>query len=308
MAQEASAMASFCTHCASPVAESERFCSKCGAATGNAGPAAPTASATSAPVNAAATPTGAAAAAPPPTAYYRVSPPPKKDNRVLAVIWIIAGFFVVMGIAGVVGIVFVSRHFQHRVKEIQEQSRPTAAEWASSARARRVTNVCDLLPDADVARTIQIPIVRSLSRGAQTCTYYADGMASDFMKKKLAQQRQFNSTPAQQREMESIISRFGRSMGSDQTISPNGQTPVFMVTLLAQDGKFQMGLMKPIFKGMGPLGKMNEISGLGDEAFSASDSLLLVRKGDAAIMFTYNYLTDGTPKAEALARQILTQL
>ena len=109
-------------------------------------------------------------------------------------------------------------------------------------------------------------------------------------------------------DAESIISRFGRSMGSDQTISPNGQTPVFMVTLLAQDGKFQMGLMKPIFKGMGPLGKMNEISGLGDEAFSASDSLLLVRKGDAAIMFTYNYLTDGTPKAEALARQILTQL
>jgi hypothetical protein len=60
-----------------------------------------------------------------------------------------------------------------------------------------------------------------------------------------------------------------------------------------------------MFSAMRSANGMTEVPGLGDEAFTVPDSLLLVRKGDAALMFTYTYLPDGTPKAEALARQIL---
>lgn len=226
----------------------------------------------------------------------------------LAIVLIIVGFFVVMGIAGIVGVVYVSHRVKQRFHEIQEQSRPTEAESAASARARRVTDVCALLPDADVSQAIGIPIVRSLSRNTKTCTYYAEGVASDFLAKKMAQQHQTDMTPEQQKKMQSIISGFSKNLGSDESASPNGQTPVLVVTLAPRGGKFQMGLMKPIFNSMGAIGQMNEIHGLGDEAISASDSLLVVRKGDAVITFAYNYLVDGTPKAEILAREVLGQL
>jgi hypothetical protein len=60
--------------------------------------------------------------------------------------------------------------------------------------------------------------------------------------------------------------------------------------------------------GIGGMGGIDAIDGIGDEAFSKSDSMMFVRKGDKLIRIMYMSCPCGTDAIKPLAKKIVANL
>lgn len=282
-------MANFCVQCGAPL-DTGPFCVKCGADMRRVGtPAQPQAAAPAA---------------------------PRQGMSALARLGIatIAILFV-LGAVGAVGVYYLAHRVGQKIHQAADEvlasssdsSSGNSGAAASGAASGSAGDVCRFLSKHDVSRAIGVEIVRTNSE-ANVCTYLAKGTQSEMSAKHLA--AMMGSRGADQKSQQMIqnisggmIKAFATEKHPGQDSS--GEVPVFNFSVDPHAAEAQMQLNQ---KGLSVLGDMQQLSGIGDEAFVSSDGMLMVRKGTNLIRITYITCPCGTEAVKPLAKKIADAL
>jgi hypothetical protein len=276
-------MAGFCKNCGTPLADGQAFCTKCGVAVG--GPAVRPAVPGLSPVS----PMAAA---------------PQKSNSTLIKVLLIGGAIVVFfGIAGVIGLVYVGRHFAHQMGFDDKSNFTYHGPVLGGA------NPCSLLSEEDVAEVVKMPVVRveqipGLHTGAG-CVYSVTGDERDLVTTHISMNKE-QTTEAQRRQMESIAqSAFRNPSGGSYDIPRHpGETPVFIFNVDNNAAKVQMGIMHMAFSRM-PQATVTDLPDTGDDAFDLFNTMIMARKGDTVAHVVYMACPCTRDDAVSLVKKIV---
>jgi zinc-ribbon domain len=278
-------MAGFCKNCGSPLADNQAFCTKCGVAVGTAATARPAVPGLS-PVS----PMGTA--------------PQKSNNSTLIRVLLICGAVVlVFGIAGVVGLVYVGRHFAHQMGLDDPRNMQYHGPVLGGA------DPCSLLSKEDVAEVVKLPVVRveqmpGLHTGAG-CVYSVTGSEEDLVDVHISMNKE-QTTEAQRRQMEGIAqSAFRNPSGGSYNIPRHpGEAAVFIFNVDNNAAKMQMGMMHVVFSRM-PQASITVLPGTGDDAFDLFDTMIMARKGDTVAHVVYMACPCTRDDAVSLVKKIV---
>jgi hypothetical protein len=138
------------------------------------------------------------------------------------------------------------------------------------------------LSKEDVSRAIGVTILET-SAADGGCSYLARGTSADMSAKHTAAML---GTKGADKKAQGMIEQFAAAIGNnmpknatDETQSADGNTVVLTFGVDANAAEEQMRLNSKAL-GMNGIGSIDAIDGIGDEAFSKSDSMMFVRKGD----------------------------
>jgi hypothetical protein len=326
-------LANFCQGCGAPVAGA--FCMKCGQPTG-----------TGAPPQASTPPPGVAPPPPQSVPQPQYAPPPQYAQPAqvqyqaparpatgggggfLKVLLIVLVGFLVLAIAGAMGMYYVGRSYLRKAGVISD---PAASSYSSSSRSsspsgssassaitgalRGVQDSCDLLSKDEVSAITGVVIEKAVSQGSDSdcgCAYFAKpGENSqrgqeDISKALKNLQAQSKVSDADgQKAMEQIVKGFVNAAGS--AANNGAEIPVVSFGITTRDGNAAYTGMMMANKLMG--GSFMQIPGLGDDAFIGPvNSIMGVRKGSTFLQIDLRALQDGREKGIAMAQKILGKI
>lgn len=247
---------------------------------------------------------------PPPPAYpqgYPMSAPKKKSSSafkwilgILITLFVLAGFFV-----------WAAYYAMHRVKDkIDAMASETQREQASVSPLK--VPICSLLSANDVGAAVGVPIVAAEERvsaqanGPNVCVYTARGTADEMASKHMdAIVKQGGANADQQKTIEQFTNMLKpKDEGANKPADPNATTPVLTMDIDAEDARIAMKVFKAL---LGTQQGEQKIS-IGDEAFDARGSVLMVMKNGHLIRFTYATCPCGTDAIKPLAKKVADQL
>jgi hypothetical protein len=298
-------MAKFCGTCGSPLNETSAFCGACGARVPQAAVAA------------------AASPVPPFTPVTTIPPvsplPPVKSGSspVGKVILVVVVVLVVLGSLSVAGMFYALHLASRKAHEFSRQVRATALSSlqadSGNAGASNVPagtlgpGACRFLSKDDVGRAIGVAIVATKTT-VDGCEYLAQGTAGDMTAKHIAAMMASKGATAQQQQMFQSLSH--SLLGGDQSqadgSSPPVSTVVMAFTIDPNAAKTQMNTNENVLGAVGPGAK--PLTGIGDEAFDASGSIMMVRKGDKLIHITYSTCPCTIDAIKPLAQRLASSL
>jgi hypothetical protein len=171
--------------------------------------------------------------------------------------------------------------------------------------------ICSLLSAEDVGAAIGVPIVSAEARvsteanPANVCVYTAKGTPDDMASKHIdAIAKQSGGTADQQQTIQQITNMLKPKKDANQPVDPNATTPVLMMDVDAEDARVTMKIFKSLL-GNQPV---REKISIGDEAFDAQGSVLMVMKNGHLIRFNYVMCPCGTDAIKPLAKKVADQL
>jgi hypothetical protein len=281
-------MAGFCKNCGSPLADDQRFCTKCGVAVGAA---------------------AARAAAP---GLSPVSPmataQQKSNNRTLIKVLLVGGAVIVLfGIAGIAGLAYLGYHFKGKMHEMGLDD-PRNMQYHGPVLGG--ADPCTLLSKEEVSEAVKMPVVRAeRTPGMEVgCEYSVTGSQDDMIAAHIAASHKAESVEAQRREMQSLSRSFSRSPGAQFGTSRHpGEAVVFMFIVDNNAAKMQMGMMRTAFSRLAP-GSFNSLDGLGEDAFDIQNALLMARQGDNIVRVMYATCPCSGDDAQTLVRKIISNM
>jgi hypothetical protein len=298
-------MAKFCGTCGSPLNETSAFCGTCGARVPQAA------------VAAAATPVPPFS---PVTTIPPVSPmPPVKSGSspvgkiILAVVLVL----VVLGTLSVAGMFYALHLASRKAHEFSRKVRDTALSSlqadSGNAGASNVPagtlgpGACRFLSKDDVGRAIGVAIVATKTT-VDGCEYLAQGTAGDMTAKHIAAMMASKGATAQQQQMFQSLSHslLGGEQNQADGNGPPVSTVVMAFTIDPNAAKTQMSTNETVLGAVGPSAK--PLTGIGDEAFDASGSVMMVRKGDKLIRITYSTCPCTIDAIKPLAQRLASSL
>jgi hypothetical protein len=295
-------MARFCGTCGSPLSETSAFCGACGARVVQAA------------VATAATPVPPFSPVPP---VPPVPLPPVKtgSSPVVKIILVVVLVLVVLGTLSVAGMFYALHLASRKAHEFSRQVRATALSSlaADNAGGSNVSagqlgpGACRFLTKEDVGRAIGVPIVATKTT-ADGCEYLAQGTAGDMTAKHIAAMMASKGATAQQQQMFQTLSHslLGGEQSQADGSSPPVSTVVMAFTIDPSAGKTQMNTNESVLDAVGPGAK--PLTGIGDEAFDASGSIMMVRKGDKLIHIIYSTCPCTIDAIKPLARRLAASL
>jgi hypothetical protein len=298
-------MAKFCGTCGSPLNETSAFCGTCGARVPQAA------------VAAAATPVPPFS---PGTTIPPLSPlPPVKSGSspVVKIILVVVLVLVVLGTLSVAGMFYALHLASRKAHEFSRQVRATALSSlqadSGNAGASHVTagtlgpGACRFLSKEDVGRAIGVAIVATKTT-VGGCEYLAQGTAGDMTAKHIAAMMASKGATAQQQQMFQSLSHslLGGEQNQADGSSPPVSTVVMAFTIDPNAAKTQMSANENVLGAVGPGAK--PLTGIGDEAFDASGSVMMVRKGDKLIRITYSTCPCTIEAIKPLAQRLASSL
>lgn len=303
-------MNTFCGKCGASVLEGAIFCGVCGAsARQSASPSTelqPAPQQVISPADPVATPGG------------NNSSPWVKVAIVAVVIIFVGGALAIGGVMYVAHRVSQKAHgYSHAILGETSPSTPdTAAEQSRDAGspANKGTafagDACRLLSREDVGHAVGIPILET-SPTDGGCSYLAKGTSADMIAKHTAAML---GAKGADKKTQGMIEQFAGAIGNnmpksttDDTQSADGNAVVITFEIDANAAKEQMRLNSKVL-GMNGMGSVDAIDGIGDEAFSKSDSMMFVRKGDKLIRIMYMSCPCSTDAIKPLAKEIVAKL
>jgi hypothetical protein len=295
-------MARFCGTCGNPLQETSAFCGACGARVPQAG----------------VTPVAMPVSPVPPVS----SPPPVKTGTspVVKIILVVVLLLVVLGSLSVAGIFYAVHLASRKAHELSRQVRETGllsalpddsgASGGSDLPAGTLgPGACRFLSKEEVGQAIGVAIVaaKTTMRG---CEYLAQGTAGDMTAKHIAAMMASKGATAQQQQMFQSLSRglLGSAQSQAEGSGPPVNTVVMAFTIDPNAAKTQMSTNENVFVlgAMGPGAK--PLTGIGDEAFDASGSVMMVRKGDKLIRITYSTCPCTIDAIKPLAQRLVASL
>jgi hypothetical protein len=291
-------MAKFCGTCGAPLQETSTFCGACGARVVQANiPIAPS----------------------PVSALPPVSPlPPVKSGSspVVKIILVVVLLLVVLGTLSVAGIFYAlhlasrkAHEFSRQVRDSALSSVPSDSGTASALDGSVGTlgpGACRLLSKEDVGRAIGVAIVATKTT-VGGCEYLAQGTPGDMVAKHIAAVLASKGVTEQQQQILHNLSGIlsGTQSQTDGTAPPVNSV-VMAFTIVPNAATTQMSTNDGASDGAGQDAK--PLTGIGDEAFDASGSVMTVRKGKKLIRITYSTCPCTIDAIKPLAQKLAASL
>jgi len=307
-------MPNFCAECGAPL-DTGPFCVKCGADMCNVG----TTSQPPSPSLVAQT------SADRPTPSTTPPVPAKQGMSTLAKLGIAAVAIIFVGAAaGAVGVYYVARKVSQRVHQAEDRilgsssdSRAISHEEGSgsggsesgrSAESGTIGDTCRLLSKQDVSKAIGVEIIRA-DPGDNACSYFAKGDEAEMLAKHATAMTASRGADKKTQQMvQSFASGMFKEFQSERPQSEqdkSGEVPVFNFSVDQHVAEEQMRLNA---KGLAVLGDMQDLPGIGDQAFVSSDGMIMVRKGNKLVRIMYVTCPCGTEQVKPLAKEIADAL
>lgn len=325
-------MANFCNKCGAP-SDGGAFCGRCGADMRKAPtPAQPPA-------------VQAASPAPAQPAFQNVPVPqvpvqpqpiaqaaPVKGSPVVKIVIGVVAFLFVGAALAIGGVYYVYYRVKQKVQEVKTEvlrdtastSDPTSGASGGSnsdskaagsgvsitdASGRSVTDACKLLSKEEVGHALGLEIVATdpVDGG---CSYLAVGTSADFTAKHTTSLPGLNGADAKTKQtLQGIAGGMFKALQSEH---PNdkpdkdGKIPVMSFSIDTNSAETQMELNEKILGGLGP--REAPIEGIGDHAFDAAGSMMMMRKGDKLVRIMYSMCPCGVEAIKPLAKKLADRL
>jgi hypothetical protein len=298
-------MARFCGTCGSPLNETSAFCGACGARVAQAA------------VAPAATPVPPFSPVPPVPPVYPLPPAQTGSSPVLKIVLVVVLLLVVLGTLSVAGMFYAMHLASRKAHEFSRQVRDTAlSSLAANGGNAGGSNVpggvlgpgdCRFLSKEDVGRAIGVAIVATKTT-VGGCEYLAQGTAGDMTAKHIAALMASKGATAQQQQMFQTLSRglLGSAQSQADGSNPPVNTVVMAFTIDPNAARTQMSMNENALDGAAPGAK--RLTGIGDEAFDASGSVMMVRKGNQLIRITYSTCPCTVDAIKPLAQRLASSL
>jgi hypothetical protein len=171
--------------------------------------------------------------------------------------------------------------------------------------------ICTLLSGDEVSAAIGVPIVSAEARvstggnAENVCVYTAKGTPDEMTSKHMdATIKQGGATADQEKTIQQFTNMLKPKKDANQPVDPNATTPVLMMDVDAEDARIAMKMLKGL---LGSQPGQQRIS-IGDEAFDAQGSMLMVKKNGHLIRFTYMMCPCSTDAIKPLAKKVADQL
>ena len=302
-------MAKFCTKCGAAL--TGVFCVKCGADMRQS--ATPTSQ--PAPQNSGSI-ASETAPAPPPLAAVPPSPSTKKKMSPLAKLGIAAVILVFAGGALAAGGIYYAVHrVRQKIHEetggiLGSSSDASSSNDSSSSTDNTMGNVCRFLSKEDVSKAIGVEIIRAQAHD-NSCDYIAKGTQADMMAKHATAMA---ATRGADQKTQQMLQQFAGGMfkvfqSENKDSKPDtGEVPVFGFSVNHVDQNTAEAQMRLNAKGLGRLGDMQELPGIGDQAFVSSDGMIMFRKGSKLAVIMFLSCPCGTEAVKPLAKEIADAL
>ncbi len=291
-------MAKFCGTCGTSLQETSTFCGACGARVVQANiPIAPS----------------------PVSAFPPVSPlPPVQtgSSPVVKIILVVVLLLVVLGTLSVAGIFYALHLASRKAHEFSRQVRDSALSSVPSDRGTASAldgsvgtlgpGACRLLSKEEVGRAIGVPIVATKTT-VGGCEYLAQGTPGDMVAKHIAALLASKGVTEQQQQVLHNLSGIlsGAQSQADGT-APAVNSVVMAFAIVPNAANAQMSTNGGASDGAGPDAK--PLTGIGDEAFDASGSVMTVRKGKKLIRITYSTCPCTIDAIRPLAQKLVASL
>ena len=328
-------MSRFCGKCGAPLPEGAGFCRACGAGVQQV--PAPAAHSGFQPVSSPPTASPAQSgfqslpsSAPPPP-FVSAAPVAKSTSPWLKIVIVLVVVILAVGAMAVGGVIYVRHKVSQKAEEYKREllgetaaatpttggdgaSSPSALPadaTASAAPSGFAGDACRLLSKQDVSRAVGVDVVGTATTDGG-CSYFAKGTSVDMTAKHATAMVSATATidKKSQGMLEQFAGAVGNSMpknGNNDNDRPDGTTVVLAFGIDTNSAEEQMRLNSKVL-GIGAIGGIDAIDGIGDEAFSKSDSMMFVRKGDKLIRITYMTCPCGTEAIKPLAKEIVANL
>ena len=208
---------------------------------------------------------------------------------VLVVLFV--GALIVVG-----GVVYVAHRVVTTAKDDLAKAGISSSDLSSVANSTH-PDACKYLSAGDVSAAVGVPIIDVKSDNG--CHYIAQGSAANFTMQHVGAMGGGKDMPAGMPGMTSASS----DTNSAET------TSLVDITINSSGGRMQMKLEKKLIGGLQVKGIINgDLQGIGDEALVIGNNLLLVRKGDMLVQFTYTNCPCSSTQIEPLAKKLVDQL
>jgi len=179
---------------------------------------------------------------------------------------------------------------------------------SSNSTDNTMGNVCRFLSKEDVSKAIGVEIIRAQAHD-NSCDYIAKGTQADMMAKHATAMA---ATRGADQKTQQMLQQFAGGMfkafqNDNKDSKPDtGEVPVFNFSVSQSDAaEAQMRLNA---KGLGRLGDMQDLPGVGDQAFVSSDGMIMARKGNKLAVIMFLSCPCGTEAVKPLAKELADSL
>jgi hypothetical protein len=179
---------------------------------------------------------------------------------------------------------------------------------------------CRFLSKAEVSQAVGLTVIRTEAREGG-CSYIAKGDPADVTAKHLSSMLGGMGADAKTQQMAQKFAGglFSQQEANDKSLAAEaatGEIPVLVLSFTAGHAAMEMKANRAAFQhlGGGATGASaansatGDLAGIGDEAYVAGGSMLMVRKGNTMVRFTYISCPCNTDNIKPLARTLASRL
>jgi hypothetical protein len=275
-----------------------------------------------------------AAFQPPPPAAYVSAPagytpgvayPAKKSNTLLKVVLAVVVLLCVGSVLALAGLYYGVQMLRQKVNQIAAQELGGSSVFSGNDSGEGFKgDPCRFLSKAEVSQAVGLAVIRTDAKD-DGCSYIAKGDPADATAKHAAAMLGGLGADAQtQKTLQKFAGAiFAQQEASDKSLSAQaatGEVPVLVVSFTSGNAPMEMRLNR------GTLGRITnvapsadqkagaqntgsgDLTGIGDEAFEAGGSMILVRKGNTVAHFTYISCPCNTGNIKPLVQMVASRM
>ena len=275
---------------------------------------------------------GPAAQIPPPAAYApapagyspAVAYPAKKSNTLLKVVIAVVLLICVGSVLALAGLYYGAQMLKQKVHQVADRELGEKNVFNNNDSGDGFKgDPCRFLSKAEVSQAVGLVVIRTDAKD-DGCSYIAKGDPADVTAKHAAAMLGGLGADAQtQKTLQKFAGAiFAQQEASDKSLSAQaatGEVPVLVVSFTSGNAPFEMKLNRGTLGriGVDPSGDQKggaqstgtgDLSGIGDEAFVAGGSMILVRKGNTVAHLTYISCPCNTGNIKPLAQMVASRL
>jgi hypothetical protein len=278
--------------------------------------------------------------APAPTAYTPANfpaPGAKKSNTLLKVVIAVVVLICVGSALALAGLYYAAQKVTQKAHAVAAQALGGSSSSTTGALGGLLGgstssvdaggfkgDPCRFLSKAEVSQAVGITVIRTEAKDAG-CSYIAKGDPADVTSKHMASMLGSMGADAQtQKTIQKMAGGlFAQQEATDKDLSAEaatGEIPVLVVGFTSGNAAMEMKMNRGAFehiKGGAPFGAghgsaaqtaTGDLTGIGDEAYVAGGSMLMVRKGNTVARFMYISCPCNTDNIKPLAQKLASQL
>jgi hypothetical protein len=250
--------------------------------------------------------------------------PAKKSNTLLKVVLAVVVLLCVGSALALGGLYYGAQLLRQKVHQVAAQQMGGSSVFIGNESGDGFKgDPCRFLSKAEVSRAVGLPVIRTDAKD-DGCSYIAKGDPADVTAKHAAAMLGGMGADAQtQKTLQKFAGAiFAQQEASDKSLSAEaatGEVPVLVISFTSGNAQMEMKMNRGAFSrvaGAEPSGNQKagaqtstgDLTGIGDEAYVAGGSMILVRKGNTVAHFTYISCPCNTGNIKPLAQMVASRL